>query len=637
MGKFSKRLLSMLVIAMMVCAMLPFHALATDTDNTDVVTTVLDEQLDEETEADEESQEAEEEEPQTEVDDENTVEEPTEEAEESEETESEIEEEPQDSEDEIEEEPEEEIEIQVDSEEVESLTVNDAGSKVLIVDGSSDVIDGQQYQKINDAIAYIAAQQDKDGWTISIMPGKYGNFAINDKTITNITIVGAERQEEGMISDPEDEDEENAADDTEDESEVIITGSSTVNTSATIRNIKFIDNAYTGTIYGGLLAVGGNSPIIVDGCYFEAEQGTAIGAYSFADLTVNDSEFHKVGAFAINCDNEACSPENNTLIVTDNTVTDCGFFLHGCFSNLTVTGNTITGSEEAWTATLLSYRGSGTQTVTGNTFQYADFGYQNAISSNISTKGYLETNTFELGYVADEIFDYSSNDGKVSREFSNYETTYYAPEKEGYNVVWSADASDTDGYEKINDYLSSGHANENPLVVVRKDGEGPQFTMGLDYHGLTLSYEKTYGIKIFKYDQSDETLGLEGAQFELRKIDETSSEDSDSEATNQENDEPIATLTSDNKGYASIEGLRAGQYMLTETVAPEGYAMSNESITITVSADEVGEDNYVSVKFANTLIPHTGGSGTRMYTIIGVIIILAAGIIFVISRRKKKD
>lgn len=130
---------------------------------------------------------------------------------------------------------------------------------------------------------------------------------------------------------------------------------------------------------------------------------------------------------------------------------------------------------------------------------------------------------------------------------------------------------------------------------------------------------ETFKIKIFKYDQANPETGLAGAKFTL----------TDSEGT------VIATVTSGEDGYAVIDGLDAGTYVLTETEAPDGYVKSDTPLTIVIPND-ANSENVVNVKFANSQIPHTGGTGTLMFTIGGVVIIAMAGVLLLASRKKKK-
>ncbi len=143
----------------------------------------------------------------------------------------------------------------------------------------------------------------------------------------------------------------------------------------------------------------------------------------------------------------------------------------------------------------------------------------------------------------------------------------------------------------------------------------------------------TYGISIFKYDQSDSTTddegnttyaGLAGATFGLY-----SDESCDDEYL-------ITTLTSGTDGYVTYEGLDAGTYYLKEIEAPEGYVKADTVLTVVIPTAADAETFLASVSFANAPIPSTGGAGTTMYTIAGICILLAAGAIFMISRKKRE-
>lgn len=169
---------------------------------------------------------------------------------------------------------------------------------------------------------------------------------------------------------------------------------------------------------------------------------------------------------------------------------------------------------------------------------------------------------------------------------------------------------------------------QNTAWVTYPKGESSQDTVTVD----------TFGIKIFKYDQSTATgendtwtaTGLSGAHFKLYQ---------------KNGDEEVIVnddLTSDKDGYASVQGLDVGTYYLKETDAPDGYICSDKEVMITISTgdnSDAGDDNIVNVKFANSKVPHTGGTGTVMYTVGGLAIIVLAGILLVVYRksRKKQD
>lgn len=181
-----------------------------------------------------------------------------------------------------------------------------------------------------------------------------------------------------------------------------------------------------------------------------------------------------------------------------------------------------------------------------------------------------------------------------------------------------------------NDVITESDLGSTAIIVTYKASLSEDATAGSYLNTAWVSYledesapdivtVRTYGINIFKFD-SVTNRGLKGAQFTLTDADGNE----------------IGTVESGDDGYVRIDGLDEGTYKLTEIEAPDGYVKSDVplEINITVSADRY---NVVNVRFANTPIPHTGGTGTRMYTIAGAAIVLGAGALLVVSRRKKED
>ena len=114
-----------------------------------------------------------------------------------------------------------------------------------------------------------------------------------------------------------------------------------------------------------------------------------------------------------------------------------------------------------------------------------------------------------------------------------------------------------------------------------------------------------------------------------------------------------------------FDGLAAGEYTITEVVAPNGYNLLEEPIIITIGCEvpeEVTEENdkanwsYITTdndgltaanvgtdengrisltveNNAGTLLPSSGGIGTTIFYAAGII--LMAGAVFFVVRRKK--
>lgn len=171
----------------------------------------------------------------------------------------------------------------------------------------------------------------------------------------------------------------------------------------------------------------------------------------------------------------------------------------------------------------------------------------------------------------------------------------------------------------------------------------------------------TYGIQILKHDVSDENVRLAGAAFELQdeagKVIAAYEYDKEGKLI-VTGDGKVET---DEKGLAYFVGLEAGTYYLKETKAPKGYQILDGRATLVIEADlETGNAVYtlngtviaettaienggsaskvVVTKFANTKgfnLPKTGGAGTWMFTVGGILIMASMVTVFVKLRKKE--
>ena len=78
---------------------------------------------------------------------------------------------------------------------------------------------------------------------------------------------------------------------------------------------------------------------------------------------------------------------------------------------------------------------------------------------------------------------------------------------------------------------------------------------------------KTFGFSFKKVDSSNNNP-LDGATFELKQ-----------------NDTVIVTATSENGGIVTFSNLKPGEYVLVETIAPDGYTKDTNSYNITIAND----------------------------------------------------
>ena len=89
-------------------------------------------------------------------------------------------------------------------------------------------------------------------------------------------------------------------------------------------------------------------------------------------------------------------------------------------------------------------------------------------------------------------------------------------------------------------------------------------------------------------------------------------------------------------GVVVAKGLDDGKYKIVEEKAPAGYSV----VTVNDVTIENGENPTATVNVSDTKLhslPHTGGMGTYLFTIIGVVVMAGAAGAFFISRRKGSE
>lgn len=142
-------------------------------------------------------------------------------------------------------------------------------------------------------------------------------------------------------------------------------------------------------------------------------------------------------------------------------------------------------------------------------------------------------------------------------------------------------------------------------------------------------------IVVKKVDNSDSTVLLSGATFQLMKKNESGTYVNEG-----------TPLTTGADGEITITGLLPGEYQLVETAAPAGYYLQTTPIDFeivpgAVETEYVGfssstdEGNVFTVpNQTGSELPQTGGSGTIPYTIGGLLIMAVALLYGYGSRRR---
>ena len=171
------------------------------------------------------------------------------------------------------------------------------------------------------------------------------------------------------------------------------------------------------------------------------------------------------------------------------------------------------------------------------------------------------------------------------------------------------------------------------------------------------------GIDLHKVAANNHTLGLNGAKFdiyrELATAEGSNKEYTDGEGTHYLKKVNSGDLVSGNNGTIEIEDLRAGQYYLFETRAPDGYFKLDKPVSFeVVSSVEDGEVKFEIVldssgdvsaaldpedslslyveNLADRNLPITGGTGRYILYALGVLLIAGSLLCGFILRRKRE-
>lgn len=255
----------------------------------------------------------------------------------------------------------------------------------------------------------------------------------------------------------------------------------------------------------------------------------------------------------------------------------------------------------------------------------------------------------EKTLVKDTDFTVAVNGQKVTINFTNFKS-YTA----GADITISYSATvDTDA-------VIGTQGNLNTVYLEYSNNPQDDESMGKTPDETTLTF--VTAVSITKVDAKDNTKTLPDATFtiagtKLNTVLVTDADGTDRIITKAVDVEYSGTSGED--GIITFEGLSAGTYTITEIVAPAGYNLLADPITLTVSwtapadgstectwaveaEDDIAsvENGIVVVTIENStgsLLPETGGIGTTIFYIVGGLLVVGAVVLLITKKRMSAE
>ena len=159
----------------------------------------------------------------------------------------------------------------------------------------------------------------------------------------------------------------------------------------------------------------------------------------------------------------------------------------------------------------------------------------------------------------------------------------------------------------------------------------------------------TFAIKIDKFVNNQEANKLAGAKFDLYRTATQAEIDAGTSVeiphTSIQGIKLEGDKVTDANGAATFEKYEANgtnyDYYLVETQAPSGYNILDNAVKVNFTdADVEATAGVYTVQVPNSSgikLPITGGTGTVIFTIIGIALMVGAVVLFVVSNKKAKE
>lgn len=212
---------------------------------------------------------------------------------------------------------------------------------------------------------------------------------------------------------------------------------------------------------------------------------------------------------------------------------------------------------------------------------------------------------------------------------------------------------------------TDGNTNDVKLEYTRKPGDP-----ATGVPGKTTPKVYTYGLKVYKKDSNGEALT--GAKFKLYKVKDKGTKNEQKElitkldGMNHDNGVMTAKKAADNGEMKDtnefiFSGLDVGDYELEEVESPKGYTLLTDTIKFSIGDTEPDgkldsaegatgiekeekkdgttvNTGYAIIDVTNNKgfnLPSTGGMGTYIFTI-GGLVVMAGAVLLIVSSKKKR-
>ena len=228
---------------------------------------------------------------------------------------------------------------------------------------------------------------------------------------------------------------------------------------------------------------------------------------------------------------------------------------------------------------------------------------------------------------------YADNGFELSINMKNYQDKIGADVVITYSAVVNEDA------------VNGAEGNPNSATLTYSNDPKDSTSTSTTPPEIVKVY--TAGIEVFKYAQEgDEKKPLENAQFILMDNNGlyykfTPATGTSSELVEWVTEKDNATvMTTDANGNVLFKGLESGAYKIVEIKAPDGYNLLTEPVEVSINHTSQNATTYQALEIENktgSVLPETGGIGTQIFYVIGSMLIIGAGVLFITKKRMSSN